>query len=129
MTSVDTNVLVRLLIADDQHQAAEARRLFESGPIWIAKTVLLETAWVLRSSYELDPDTIREVLTKTLGLKNVYMEDSAAIAAALTHSACGIDIADAIHLASRARGTTFVTFDKALVRRADRAGITGVVRI
>ena len=42
MTAVDTNVVVRLLTGDDPAQEAAARALFESGPIWIAKTVLLE---------------------------------------------------------------------------------------
>ena len=51
MIAVDTNVLVRLLTGDDLKQAAAARSLFAAGPIWIAKTVLLETAWVLRSLY------------------------------------------------------------------------------
>ncbi len=48
MIAVDTNVLVRLLTGDDPVQESAARSLFASGPIWIAKTVLLETSWVLR---------------------------------------------------------------------------------
>ena len=46
MTAVDTNVVVRLLAQDDPKQTAAARALFSAGSIWIAKTVLLETAWV-----------------------------------------------------------------------------------
>ena len=48
MIAVDTNVLVRLLTGDEPEQAAAARRLFASEAIWIGKTVLLETGWVLR---------------------------------------------------------------------------------
>ena len=51
MTAVDTNVVIRLLTADDPKQAAAATSLFAAGPIWIAKTVLLETGWVLQSGY------------------------------------------------------------------------------
>jgi len=47
--AVDTNVVVRLLVNDDERQAAVARRLFESDEIWIGVTVLLEAAWVLES--------------------------------------------------------------------------------
>jgi predicted nucleic-acid-binding protein len=51
VTAVDTNVLVRLLTWDDPQQGTAAKSLFAAGPIWIAKTVLLETGWVLRSLY------------------------------------------------------------------------------
>ena len=51
MIAVDTNILVRLLTEDDPKQTTAARSVFAAGPIWIAKTVLLETGWVLRSHY------------------------------------------------------------------------------
>lgn len=53
MIAVDTNVLVRLPTGDHAQQATAARSLFAAEPIWIAKTVLLETGWVLRSLNEL----------------------------------------------------------------------------
>lgn len=126
MIAVDTNVLVRLLTGDDRKQEAAARSLFAAGPIWIAKTVLLETGWVLRSLYGFDEDAIRDALTKLLGLKNVYAEDEASVAAALALSAHGIELADAIHLSSRPPGSTFVSFDRSFVRRARRAGASGI---
>src|SRR5438105_7779093 len=104
MTAVDTNVLVRLLTGDDSSQEAEARALFASGPIWIAKTVLLETAWVLRSLYGFEEHAICEAFSKLLGLKNVRAEDESAWAAALALAAQGIELADAIHLSSRPPG-------------------------
>ena len=58
MIAVDTNVLVRLLTGDDSKQEA-ARSLFAREPIWIAKTVLLETGWVLRGLYGLEETEIR----------------------------------------------------------------------
>ena len=126
MTAVDTNVLVRLLTGDDSKQAAAARSLFETGQIWIAKTVLLETGWVLRSLYGFDEDSIREAFTKLLGLGNVHAEDEAAIANALALTAAGIELADALHLASRPPGSRFVSFDRAFVRRAKRAAAPDV---
>ena len=63
MIAVDTNLLVRLLSGDDAKQAVSARAVFSSGPIWIAKTVLLETGWVLRSLYGSEEGAIREALT------------------------------------------------------------------
>jgi predicted nucleic-acid-binding protein len=126
MTAVDTNVLVRLLTGDDPKQETAARALFASEPIWIAKTVLLETGWVLRSLYGFEESAIRDAFTKLLGLKNVRIEDEPAVAAALALTSNGIDLADAMHLTSRPPGAAFVSFDKSFVQRARRAGVTGI---
>ena len=122
MIAVDTNVLVRLLTGDEPKQAAAARRLFASQPIWIAKTVLLETGWVLRSLYGFEQSAIREAFTKLLGLKNVKAEDESSVAAALAIVAHGVEFADAMHLGSRPPGAQFVSFDRSFVQRAKRAG-------
>jgi predicted nucleic-acid-binding protein len=126
MTAVDTNVVVRLLTGDEPKQAAAARALFAAGPIWIAKTVLLETGWVLRSLYGFDEGAVRTAFTKLLGLKNVHVQDESSLAAALAVTASGIELADAIHLSSRPPGAKFVSFDKAFVQRAIRAGVADV---
>src|SRR6267154_1544385 len=104
MTAVDTNVLVRLLTGGEPRQATAARSLFASGPVWIAKTVLLETGWVLRSLYGFEASAIRDAFTKLLGLKNVHAEDESSIAAALALTAHGIELADAMHLSGRPPG-------------------------
>ena len=129
MTAVDTNVLVRLLTGDDTKQAAAAQSLFASEPIWIAKTVLLETAWVLRTLYGFEESAVCEAFANLLGLKNVYAEDEPSIAAALTLASHGIQLADAMHLASRPANSAFASFDKALIRRATRAGLRRVSRL
>lgn len=126
MTAVDTNVVVRLLTADDPKQAAAARFLFASQEIWISKTVLLETAWVLRSLYGFEERAIHDAFTKLLGLKNVNAEDESSVAAALALTVHGIELADALHASSRPAGAAFVSFDQAFVRRALRAGIAEV---
>ncbi len=126
MTAVDTNVLVRLLTEDDPKQAAAARSLFASESIWIAKTVLLETGWVLRSLYGFEDGAIRDAFIKMLGLKNVHIEDEPSVASALALTAHGIELADALHMSSTPPGSAFVSFDQSFVRRATRAGIAGV---
>lgn len=126
MTAVDTNVLVRLLTGDDHKQAAVARSLFAAGPIWIAKTVLLETNWVLGSLYRFEESAIHEAFTKLLRLRNVHVEDGSSVAAALQLTVHGIELADALHLSSRPSGAAFVSFDQSFVRRATRAGAVEV---
>jgi predicted nucleic-acid-binding protein len=126
MVAVDTNVLVRILTGDDPIQEAVARSLFATGPVWIAKTVLLETAWILSSLYKFKDSEIRGAFIRLLGLKNVQVEDEASIASALDLAAQDVEIADALHLSSRPHGIPFVSFDKTFVKRAKRAGATGV---
>ena len=126
MIAVDTNVLVRLLTDDDRKQAAAARGPFAAEQIWIAKTVLLETGWVLGSLYGFEESAIREAFTKLLGLRNVQVEDEPSVAAALDLTTHGIELADAMHLSSRPHGAAFLSFDQSFVRRARRAGAADV---
>ena len=127
MLAVDTNVLVRLLARDNREQAAAAAALFKRDSIWIAKTVLLETEWVLRNGYDFEDAAIAQAFKSALSLENVTAEGSHAVANALALTSHGLDFADALHLSSRPAGATFVSFDRKLVRRAASAGITGVV--
>src|ERR1035437_3580509 len=126
MTAVDTNVVVQLLTQDDPNQAAAARPLRAAGPVWIAKTVLLETGWVLRRLYGFDESAIHDAFTKLLGLQNVNTEDKPSMVAARALTLQGVELADAMLLSSRPPGAVFVSFDRSLVRRAKRAGETGV---
>jgi predicted nucleic-acid-binding protein len=114
--AVDTNVVVRLLVNDDQRQGAVARRLFESNEIFIGVTVLLESAWVLESVYELSAGDAVKALRGLLGLPNVRVEDAGAVAAALDAVSKGLEIADALHLVRAPEGAEFVTFDRALAK-------------
>lgn len=63
MIGLDTNVLVRFLVQDDQLQFERARRLIkrEAGrgdSVFISLLVLLETERVLRSRYEFSKSEI-----------------------------------------------------------------------
>ena len=128
MVAVDTNVLVRLLTEDDPKQAAAAKLLFASEEILIPKTVLLEAAWVLRSLYGFEEREICDVFRKLLGLENVQAEDQTSVASALKLAAFGLEFADALHLSS-SPAARFVSFDRALVRRARRAGVANVSEV
>jgi len=129
MTAVDTNVLVRLLTGDHPRQAAAAKSLFSSQPVWIAKTVLLETGWVLRARYGFDDGAITGAFQNLLGVDNVQVEDESSVAAALALSAHGVELADALNLSSRPPGSNFVSFDRSFVRRALRAGADHVAEL
>ncbi len=126
MNAVDTNVLVRLLMADDTSQTAAARALFESSPIWIGKTVLLETVWVLRSAFDLDEKSIARVLSWLVTIRGVAVEDEFAVLEALRLVGQGLEFADALHVASRPAGIAFQSFDLKFVKRAKLAGVRNI---
>jgi predicted nucleic-acid-binding protein len=54
MIAIDTNVLVRVLVNDPnaKEQCQLARDLITShGKVWVCRIVLIETVWVLQSTY------------------------------------------------------------------------------
>jgi predicted nucleic-acid-binding protein len=118
MIAVDTNVVVRFLVRDDAGQAARAAELIRSGEIWISKTVLLETEWVLRSLYDFTPQSLAGALRALAGLGTVFLEDAGAVAKALDWFEQGLDFADALHLASAGNAKQFATFDRKFARQA-----------
>ena len=120
MIAVDTNILVRLLTKDDPQQARRASRAMQADSILIPKTVILETEWVLRHAYGIERDAIVDGLQKLLGLPNATAEDQQAVFQAISWYGSGMDLADAMHLASSVKADRFVTFDRDLVRRSKK---------
>jgi predicted nucleic-acid-binding protein len=119
MIAPDTNVLVRLLIADDPEQSARARSMFERGDALILKTVLLESEWVLRSRYGLERAHIAAFLQNLAETDGIAMEHEDACRAALVAYAAGMGFADALHAATAATmRVDFHTFDASLAGKA-----------
>ena len=81
MRAVDTNVLVRLLVQDDVHQARAAARLVESGA-WVSVLALAETMWVLSSVYKLPSTKIASALTMLLDNGKLSFQSPEVVAAA-----------------------------------------------
>jgi predicted nucleic-acid-binding protein len=129
MIAVDTNVLVRFLVRDDATQADRAQELIRSSEIWISKTVLLETEWVLRSLYDFTPQSLAGALRALAGLGTVFLEDGGAVAKALEWFEQGLDFADALHLASAGNAKQFATLDRKLARQARYAARIDVLSL
>lgn len=126
MPAVDTNVLVRFLTADHPAQSKRASAIFAAGDVFITKSVLLESEWVLRSVYRRRGAELASVFQALADAREVIMEDEPAVRRALAWFASGLDFADALHLASRRQGGDFVTFDRKLVSAGRRLRITAV---
>jgi predicted nucleic-acid-binding protein len=120
MIAVDTILLVRILTNDDPIQARRAIKILNSDHIFIPKTVLLETEWVLRHAYEIGRSNIIIGFQKLLGLPNVNVEDPDSIYQAISWYENKFDFADALHLASSRRCTSFATYDSSLIKKSQK---------
>lgn len=78
MIGLDTNVLVRFLVQDDQDQARAATALIggltEAEPGYVCREVLVELVWVLERAYGLGRPDIARALDGLLEAKELVIE-------------------------------------------------------
>ena len=82
MRAVDTNVLVRLVVRDDQKQV-ETAQAFVSKGVWVSHVVLAETSWVLQSAFKLNHEMIALAIEIFLNHSQVTIQDADVVEAAL----------------------------------------------
>jgi predicted nucleic-acid-binding protein len=117
LIGVDTNVLVRLLTADDAAQHAKALSFFadrtSGDPAFLSAVTLAETIWVLRLSYQLSNAEILEAISGLLDTDDFIVEGREGLAAA-RDSGKAAHMADFLvaHLGQRAGCSHTVTFDR-----------------
>ncbi len=102
MLGIDTNVLVRFLVRDDEAQFERARKLIKrevsaGRRVFVNHLVVMETEWVLRSRYAIPKTQVIEALSGLLDAADVQMEDEPAIEQALfTWKDAAADFADCL---------------------------------
>ncbi|WP_038250701.1 PIN domain-containing protein [Ghiorsea bivora] len=119
MIGIDTNVLVRYIVQDDEQQAALATNAIEAcsvtEPGWISAIVLCETAWVLSRAYGYEKTMVQNVLKQILLAAELVVEQQEQAWLALQDFAKGnADFSDYLitHM-NHASGCEYtVTFDK-----------------
>jgi predicted nucleic-acid-binding protein len=124
MIGIDTNLLVRHLVEDDERQARLARELFRrecsvDEPGWINRIVLCELVWVLERAYEYPRAQIADALEALAQTAEFRLEDSAAAWSALgAYRRGAADFADALLAATnRERGCeNTITLDRKAAR-------------
>lgn len=122
MIGVDTNVLVRLLTADDAAQHAAARRFFQdrsgTDPAFVSAVTLAETIWVLRFRYRLSREDILDAVSGLLDTDDFIVEGREMLVVARDggESAMLTDFLVA-HLGRRGGCSHTVTFDRRAAKR------------
>jgi predicted nucleic-acid-binding protein len=122
--TVDTNILVRAVVRDDEKQAqAAATLLKEAEVVAVSLPCLCEFVWVLRRVYNFGQHDIAAALDALLEAGNVAV-NRPAVDAGLAVFKAGGDFADGL-IAYEGRwlgGDTFVSFDKKAVALIAKQG-------
>jgi predicted nucleic-acid-binding protein len=120
MIGLDTNVLVRLVVADDPHQTGQAKSFVDrnctpESPGFIDCVVLVELVWVLAGPYGYKRAEIAAALESLLGGSDRIIEHHDAVRASVEdYKAGSVDFTDALigHI-NRAYGCeATATFDR-----------------
>jgi predicted nucleic-acid-binding protein len=117
MRAVDTNLLVRLLVRDDEAQLSAAEAFVENGA-WVSHLVLAETLWVLEAVYQRTPSQIANAIDLLLDHKDLTLQDTDVIALAQAHfrarPSIGFSDCLVLEIARKAGHLPLGTFDRRL---------------
>lgn len=123
MIALDTNVLVRYLVRDDERQAESARALLESltteRPGYACREVVVELVWVLERAYGISRERIATILQDLVATQSLVIEAADDVArAAFRYQAGGAGFSDLMVLAAAERvgARPLYTFDRKAAR-------------
>ena len=129
MRALDSNVLLRALLADDPRQTALAQALLTSGEkLLVPITVLLEVGWVLRHQGMARAELAR-VLRSLASSPCIELDEPEKVAAAIALFIAGADLGDALHIACAKDASPLLTFDRDFARRANKTARTRAVEL
>jgi predicted nucleic-acid-binding protein len=112
--SIDTNIVLGVILRDDPVQTPVATACVEQGA-FVSDGVLMETEWVLRGLYGKDRRAeINDALAAFVALDTVSVAQPDRIDWALDRHRAGADWADMLHLIASAGHDAFATFEKNL---------------
>lgn len=120
MKGVDTNILIRFLVGDDERQAEKVYRIFkkiesEKNELFVPLLVILELIWVLESVYEIKRAEILDSISELLLMPILQFEHQSTLQQfilAAQKNSC--DLPDLLieHSAKKQGCNKVLTFDK-----------------
>ena len=120
MKAVDTNVLVRFLIQDDEIQTQIVTQILSEAeeakqPLFVSQAVVLELIWVLKSAYEVSRQDILLSINELLSMSALEFQGQQIVRDFVTASHDNTyDLSDLL-ISQVAKGQgcdTTLTFDK-----------------
>jgi len=120
MKALDTEVLVRFLVKDDERQASAAYEIFKQAEtdkqvFFVSLLVVLETVWVLEAVYSVERKEILQVIDELVSMPILEFEAQPVIRRVLSSAKdSNTDLSDFLiaHSAADAGCECVLTFDK-----------------
>src|SRR6202047_2779161 len=122
--TADTNVLVRAIIEDHEHQSRAAQSVLKRAElVAIPLPALCELVWVLSQGYKIPSTDIAETIRRLMNGASVVINRPAA-EAGLAMLDAGGDFADGViaYEGNWLGADTFVSFDKKAVKLMETQG-------
>ena len=122
--TADTNVLVRAVTEDHEHQSKAAQTALKKAElVAIPLPALCELVWVLSQGYKIPPAEIAEAIRRLINGANAAVNRPAA-EAGLSALDAGGDFADGViaYEGSWLGANTFVSFDKKAIEPTEAQG-------
>ena len=122
-------MLARYLLRDAPAEASRAEALLRRRAMFhVTPTVLVELGWVWKANACTAPE-IGKAIEHLMALPGFDSLSTPQTRYALDWLAQGLDWADAVHLAHPPQQAEMLTFDRQLVKRAQKAGAFPSVRV
>jgi predicted nucleic-acid-binding protein len=102
---LDTNVLLRLLLGDDQRQAEVVEKLLQRGflekkKFFVADLAMAEIVWILEKQQSLTAKVVSQILRSMLDDERIHFENRERLLSALAlHEYHRVDFIDAYQAA------------------------------
>jgi predicted nucleic-acid-binding protein len=119
MIGIDTNVLVRYLVQDNEQQASAANKILDRisdiNPAFINNIVICETVWVLSRAYKYEKKLIIKTIEQILSTSGIEFENAEGVRKALRYYTTGnVDFSDYLiaEINKENGANTTYTFDR-----------------
>jgi len=120
MIGLDTNILVRFLMNDDEKQSKKVYKLFkkteaDKTELFIPSVVILELIWVLDSAYNISRANILDAISDLLLMPILHFEHQTSLQQFIVSAQQNkYDLADLLiaHAAKHQGCQKMITFDK-----------------
>jgi len=124
MIGIDTNIVLRYLLKDDQALSPRALEIIAGNDCFVSRTALTEVVYTLESYYRSSRADIGRALDALLSVQRVTVEDRAVTERAVSWYKAGMDFGDAMIAASSHGSVRVATFDRDFARLARKLRTT-----
>ena len=116
MIVIDTNIILRYLLNDNEELSKQAIDIIDNNTILIPNEVIVEACYVLRKVYNVEKEKIYEAVQSLMEIDNINFQNTNVVSLAVkTYATQNLDIVDCIlYSYNRIEKYEVKTFDKKL---------------